>query len=168
MCFTGRKGSEKGSELRRGSKKGRSRRHLEGRNTPFQERDPLHILRMRSLHVRLSLLIGGPGVSARKRLSQEFVFPRFGRSSGELLGVNSYFLLKTFCCMDRRDKRNHDSQRHDRILRFFSAWQIGQFSPYFGAISFLYCTGKKTRRNRKKMDQKTPVETAPLSWSNVS
>ena len=34
VCFRGRKGSEK-SLLRRGSKKGLSRRHLEGRNTLF-------------------------------------------------------------------------------------------------------------------------------------
>ena len=39
-------GSEKGSlsrVLRRGSKKGLSRRHLEGRNTPFREHDPLRV-----------------------------------------------------------------------------------------------------------------------------
>ena len=29
--------------LRRGSKKGLSRRHLEGRNTPFREYDPLGV-----------------------------------------------------------------------------------------------------------------------------
>ena len=33
--------------LRRVSKKGLSRRHLEGRNTPFQEYDPLGVRPMR-------------------------------------------------------------------------------------------------------------------------
>ena len=36
MSFSGKKGSE-----RRGSKKGLSRRHLEGRNAAFREHDPL-------------------------------------------------------------------------------------------------------------------------------
>ena len=42
MGFNGKKGSEK-PLLRRGSKKGLSRRHLEGRNTPFPEYDPLGV-----------------------------------------------------------------------------------------------------------------------------
>ena len=37
-----KKGSAK-SPPRRGSKKGLSRRHIEGRNTPFQEYDPLRV-----------------------------------------------------------------------------------------------------------------------------
>ena len=40
MGFNGKKGSEK-PLLRRGSKKGLSRRHLEGRSTPFQSTTPL-------------------------------------------------------------------------------------------------------------------------------
>ena len=37
MDFNGKEGSEKGS------KKGLSRRHLEGRNTPFREYDPVGV-----------------------------------------------------------------------------------------------------------------------------
>ena len=40
-------------------------------------------------------------------------------------------------CSDLRDRKNHDSQRRDRILRFFLSPVIGQFSPHFGAISLL-------------------------------
>ena len=39
--FNGKKGSKK--VLRRGSKKGLSRRHLEGRSTPFRECDPVGV-----------------------------------------------------------------------------------------------------------------------------
>ena len=39
--FNAKKGSEKG--LRTGSKKGLSRRYLEGRNTPFLDYDPLGV-----------------------------------------------------------------------------------------------------------------------------
>ena len=44
MDLCGRKGSEKGPEKgsRKRSNKGLSRRHLEGRNQPFQEYDRVH------------------------------------------------------------------------------------------------------------------------------
>ena len=37
-------------------------------------------------------------------------------------------------------RKNHDSQRRDRIPRFFLRLGIGRFSPHFGAISLLKCT----------------------------
>ena len=39
-----------------------------------------------------------------------------------------------------RTKKNHDSQRRDRILRIFLQPEIGQFSPRFGADFWLICT----------------------------
>ena len=44
--------------------------------------------------------------------------------------------IMRFC----RDRRNHDSQRRDRIPRFFLRPEIGQFSPDLGAISLLNYT----------------------------
>ena len=56
-----------------------------------------------------------------------------------------------------RAKKKHDSQRRDRILRFLLRPEIGQFSPHFGAISFLcYTINLESGENSKN-----PVETAP-------
>ena len=46
-------------------------------------------------------------------------------------------------------EKNHDSQRRDRILRFFLLPEIGQFSPHFGAISLLNYTVNLEKRERK-------------------
>ena len=73
-------------------------------------------------------------------------------------------------CGEIRDqKKNHDSQRRDRILRFFLRPEIGQYSPYFGAISLRNYTvnpekkGKIHWRNSKKS-----VETAPRNCRFLS
>ena len=50
-----------------------------------------------------------------------------------------------FCQLGRK---NHDSQRCDRILRFFLRPEIGQLSPHFGVISLLHYT-----ENLEKMEQ---------------
>ena len=76
-----------------------------------------------------------------------------------------------------RDQTNHDSQRHDRFLRFFLRLEIGQFSPHFGAMSLLNYTGNLEKREKihwrkfKKFQWRRRPEIAdfcPLSWSNVS
>ena len=63
-----------------------------------------------------------------------------------------------------RDQKKHDSQRRDRILRFFLRPEIGQFCPHFGAISWLKLHRKpgqtwikSTRENSKNpVDQIAP------------
>ena len=35
-----------------------------------------------------------------------------------------------------RDRKNHDSHRRDRILRFFLRLEIGQFSPHLGRFPY--------------------------------
>ena len=63
-----------------------------------------------------------------------------------------------------RDRRNHDSQRRDRILRFFLCPEIGQFSPHFGAISLLNCTEnleKGETNPLEKTPQKSSGENSP-------
>ena len=94
-----------------------------------------------------------------------FILGRF------LGGVVFHFLIPAL------GPKNHDSQRRDRILRFFLRLDRVQFSPYFGAISLLNYTkspGEKGQHHWRKI-KKNPVETAlrnfrfcPLSWSNVS
>ena len=72
MCFTGRKGFEKGI-LRRGSKKGLLRRHLEGRNTPFQEYDPLRVRPTQGGTKAAQHLLGcaNPGLFLAKYLAEK-------------------------------------------------------------------------------------------------
>ena len=72
-------------------------------------------------------------------------------------------------------EKNHDSQRRDRIPRFFLHPEIGQFSPHLGPISLLNCTENLERkaqwRKLKKSKRRNVPEIAdfcPLSWSNVS
>ena len=60
-----------------------------------------------------------------------------------------------------RDRKNHDSQRRDRILRFFLRPEIGQFFPRFGAISLLHNTEKLEEKEKSTGENsKNPVETA--------
>ena len=77
-----------------------------------------------------------------------------------------------------RDRKYHDSHRRDRILRFFLHPEIGQFSPHFGAISFLNYTENLEKR-KKSTGEKFPPKIqcrqrpeipdfCPLSWSNAS
>ena len=78
------------------------------------------------------------------------------------------------CCRDyiNRDRKNHDSQTFDRILRFFSAWKSGNFLHILGR--FLTNLHRKPGEKRKKSageHSKDPMEIAdfcPLSWSNAS
>ena len=68
-----------------------------------------------------------------------------------------------------RDRKNHDSQRRDRILRFFLRPGIGQFSPHFGAVSSLSYTvnlekGKKMHwRKLKKIQWRRRPEIADFA-----
>ena len=48
------------------------------------------------------------------------------------LGISNFFDLWALW--------DHDSQRRDRILRFFFNPRMGQFSPHYGAISLLNYT----------------------------
>ena len=53
--------------LRRGSKKGLSRRHLEGRSTPFREYDPLGVCPIRIFFIFFCSGRGGGRESPRRR-----------------------------------------------------------------------------------------------------
>ena len=81
--------------------------------------------------------------------------------------------------LDTWDRKNHDSHRRDRILRFFLRPDIGQFSPHVGAISLLKYTVNLEKREKtlekiqkfKKIQWRQRPEIAdfcPLSWSNAS
>ena len=52
-----------------------------------------------------------------------------------------------------RDRKNHDSQRRDRILRFFLRPEIGQFSPHFGAISSLNHTNNLEKKEKNPLEK---------------
>ena len=67
-------------------------------------------------------------------------------------------------------KKDHDSHRRDRILRFLLRPEIGRFSPHFGAISLLNCTMnlEKSEKNQLENFQKNPVETAPRNCRFLS
>ena len=59
--------------------------------------------------------------------------------------------------------KNHGGQRRDRILRFFLYSEIGQFSPHFGAISFLNYTVNLENRGENPLEkiQKSSGDGAP-------
>ena len=67
------------------------------------------------------------------------------------------------CKSTESGPKNHDSQRHDRILRCFIHPEIGQFSPHLGAISLLNCTYNLEKREKNPLEkfQINPVEAAP-------
>ena len=69
----------------------------------------------------------------------------------------------------RRDRKHHDSQRCDRILRMLLRPDIGQFSPHFGAISSRNCT-EKLHKGKKSTGEnlKDPMETAPQNCRFLS
>ena len=81
-----------------------------------------------------------------------------------------------------RDQKRHDSQRHDRILRFSLRPEIGQVSPHFGAICLLNCDllaklhrklgekGKNTGETQKSQWRRHPeiADFCPLSWTSAS
>ena len=76
-----------------------------------------------------------------------------------------------------RDRKNHDSQRRDRILRIFLCSGIGQFSPHVGAISLLNCTENLEKQDKNPLEKIQKIQWrnfpeiadfCPLSWSNVS
>ena len=62
-----------------------------------------------------------------------------------------------------QDRQIHDSQRRDRILRLFLRLEIGQFSPYFGAISLLDCTENLEKKDKIRLEKfkKSSGETSP-------
>ena len=61
-----------------------------------------------------------------------------------------------------RDRKNRDSQRCDRILRFFLRPEIGQFL-------LNYTKGLETKENIHWRKQRPEIaDFCPLSWSNVS
>ena len=76
------------------------------------------------------------------------------------------------------DRKTHDSQRRDGILRFLLRPEIGQISPHFVAISLLNHTGDLERRGRNPLAEiknnlqrrRRPeiADFCPLSWSNES
>ena len=51
-----------------------------------------------------------------------------------------------------RDQKNHDSQRRDKILRFFLRPEIGQFLQIFGAISLLTHTLKPGEEGKNPLE----------------
>ena len=67
----------------------------------------------------------------------------------------------SLCRGGYRDRKNHDSQRRDRILRFFfSARDRAIVSLHFGAISLLNYTenlGKEAKKSTGEV-QKNPVK----------
>ena len=68
-------------------------------------------------------------------------------------------------------EKNHDSQRRDRILRFFLRPEIGQLSSHTQThtISLLTCT--ENLENRRKIHWRiftNPVETAPRNCRFLS
>ena len=76
-----------------------------------------------------------------------------------------------------RDRKNHDSQRRDRIVRIFLRPEIGQFSPHFmnlvriQRIRLSYDTTQKTRRKRKKStgeNSRNPTEKAARNCRSLS
>ena len=82
------------------------------------------------------------------------------------------------CALKNRDRKNHDSQRRDRILCFFLRPEIGQVSPHFGGdfLTELHSEpgekGEETlwRKLNKSQWRRHPEITdfCPLSWSNAS
>ena len=69
--------------------------------------------------------------------------------------------LSLSCLSLSQDRRNHDSQRHNRILRFSLRKQSGQCSPHFAAISLLdYTVNLEEREKITGENSKNAVETA--------
>ena len=76
-----------------------------------------------------------------------------------------------------QDRKNRDSQRRHRILRFFLAQKSGNLLHIFGAGSLLDCTDNLEKKKNiywrkfKKFQRRNVPEIAdfcPLSWSNSS
>ena len=61
------------------------------------------------------------------------------------------------------DRKTHDSQRRDRILRSVLRLQIGQLSPHFGAIALLNYTENLEKREtiHWRKVKKSSGETSP-------
>ena len=69
-----------------------------------------------------------------------------------------------------RERKNHDSQRRDRILRFSLRPENGLFSPDFGAVSLLNYT-EHPENSTPKLQDSVPFRgrTRPeLIWLNLS
>ena len=73
-----------------------------------------------------------------------------------------------------RTEKHLDSQRRDRILRFFLRPEIGPFPPHFGAISLLTKNMEKRCKHPREKIQKIQwrrrpeiADLCPLSSSNV-
>ena len=89
------------------------------------------------------------------------------------LGVFLLFSLRGFhcsvfslvcVCVFRDRPKNHDSQRRDRILRYFLRPEIGQVSPHFWALSLPNCTespGDRGQKSTGRRSQKSNGENSP-------
>ena len=63
---------------------------------------------------------------------------------------------KVAFCRGRFRPKNHDSQRRDRILRFYLHSEIGQFSPHVGAnslLNFIEALEKKEKNQLEKLQK---------------
>ena len=79
-------------------------------------------------------------------------------------------------CLTRNisGQKKHDSQRRDRVLRFFLRPEIGQFSPHLGLLRYTENRRKRNKIHWRKFQniqwRRRPeiADFCPLSLSNTS